>query len=202
MAGVLTGIFHAPLTGIFLIAEITGGYDLIIPLMIVSALSTAVSRYLNPDSLDEGKLKQSAISISITKDTHVLSELSLRGFVERDFVTVSHHATLRSLVDAVAHSKRNIFPVTDEHGALAGIIVLEDIREIMFSVALYDSVLVDQLMQQPIVVVNITDDMATVMEKFDKSGVWNIPVLEDGKYTGFISKSTIFSNYRDRLRRD
>ncbi len=202
MAGVLTGIFHAPLTGVFLIAEITGGYDLIIPLMIVSALSTAVSRYLSPRSLDQEKLQHDNSVVSFTKDTHVLSELLLESFIEKDFVQVRYNSTLRTLVDAVAHSKRSIFPVTDDQGKLAGIILLDDIRELMFNTALYDSVLVNQLMQKPLVTVNVHDDMSIVMEKFDKSAAWNIPVLEDGKYIGFISKSSIFSNYRDKLKHD
>ena len=202
MAGVLTGIFHAPLTGVFLIAEITGGYELIIPLMIVSALSTAVSRYLNPNSLDEAKLTQADHAISFDKDAHVLSSLSLNGFIEHDFVSVRLHSTLRGLVDAVAHSKRNIFPVIDDQGNLAGIIGLEDVREIMFNTTLYDSISVDQLMQKPLVTANVNDDMSLIMEKFDKSGVWNIPVLNEGKYIGFISKSRVFSNYRDKLKND
>lgn len=202
MAGMLTGIFHAPLTAVFLIAEITGGYDLIIPLMIVSALSTAVSRYLNPLSLDEAKLKQTDQSVSINKDIHVLSELSLAGFIEKDFVVVPAHASLRRLVDAVAHSKRNIFPVVDELGNLTGIIALENIRETMFDTAQYDTLSVDQLMQKPVVTANLNDNMRLIMEKFDKSGVWNIPVVSDGKYIGFISKSSIFTTYRDQLRQE
>ena len=202
MAGMLTGIFHSPLTGVFLIAEITGGYELIIPLMIVSALSTALSRYLNPLSLDEAKLKQGDHSIEFNKDSHVLSELSVEGFIEKDFVVVPIRSTLRTLVDAVAHSKRNIFPVVDEQDNLVGIIALENIREIMFNTSLYDTLLVDQLMQKPIVTANLSDDMSLIMEKFDKSGVWNIPVVSEGKYIGFISKSSIFTNYRDQLRQE
>ncbi len=202
MAGVLTGIFHAPLMAVFLIAEITGGYDLMIPLMIVSALSTAVSRYLNPHSLDEEKLKQTDRLITFNKDAHVLSELTVEGFIEKDFVTVQKSSSLRTLVDAVAHSKRSIFPIVDDDNRFVGIIILEDIREIMFNTSLYDSVLVSQLMQKPVVTVKTEDDMSTVMEKFDKSGAWNIPVLNDGMYVGFISKSRIFSNYRDKLRRN
>jgi CIC family chloride channel protein len=106
------------------------------------------------------------------------------------------------LVDAVAHSKRNIFPVTDDQGNLAGIIGLEDVREIMFDTTLYDSISVDQLMQKPLVTANVNEDMSLIMEKFDKSGVWNIPVLNEGKYIGFISKSRVFSNYRDKLKGD
>jgi len=202
MAGMLTGIFHSPLTGVFLIAEITGGYELIIPLMIVSALSTALSRYLNPLSLDEAKLKKSDHSIEFNKDSHVLSELSVEAFIEKDFVVVPVRSSLRTLVDAVAHSRRNIFPVIDEQDSLAGIIALENIREIMFNTAQYDTLLVDQLMQKPIVTANLSDDMSQIMEKFDKSGVWNIPVVDEGKYVGFISKSSIFTNYRDQLRQE
>ncbi len=202
MAGLLTGIFHSPLTGIFLIAEITGGYDLIIPLMLVSALSTAVSRYLNPNSLDVQKLKEREHSVSINKDTHVLSALSLKGFIETDFVTVQLHSSLRTLVEAIAQSKRNIFPVIDERGDLVGIIILEDIREIMFNTSLYDTVSVDQLMQKPVVMATVNDDMSSIMEKFDKSAAWSIPVLDDGKYKGFISKSRVFSNYREKLKNE
>jgi CIC family chloride channel protein len=170
--------------------------------MIVSALSTAVSRYLHPKSLDEVKLTQADHKISFDKDAHVLSSLSLNGFIEHDFVSVKLHSTLRSLVEAVAHSKRNIFPVTDDEGNLAGIIGLEDVREIMFNTTLYDSISVDQLMQKPLVTANANDDMSLIMEKFDKSGVWNIPVLKEGRYIGFISKSRVFSNYRNKLKGD
>jgi CIC family chloride channel protein len=202
MAGLLTGIFHAPLTAIFLIAEITGGYDLIIPLMIVSALSTTVSKYLGPYSLDEAKLSQMMEKISIGRDVHILSELSLARFIEKDFVVVRLGSNLRALTEAVIHSKRNVFPVVDDQGMLAGIIGLEDIREIMFDREQYDSLLVDQLMRMPVATASINDDMNLVMEKFDRSGVWNIPVLSEGTYLGFISKSSIFSNYRDRLKND
>ncbi len=202
MAGVLTGIFHAPLTGVFLIAEITGGYDLMIPLMIVSALSTAVSRYLHPYSLDEAKLKQNDQSISFDKDSHVLSELSITGCIEKDFASVPLHFKLRDLADVIAHSKRNIFPVVNEQGNLMGLIFLENIREIMFDTSVYDTTTVSQLMQKPLVTTNVDDDMSVIMEKFDKSGVWNIPVVKDGIYVGFISKSRIFSNYREKLKGD
>ena len=144
--------------------------------------------------MDEAKLKASAQDISLDKDSHVLSELSLKGLIERDFTPVPLHAKMRELINAIAHSKRNIFPVVDQDGTLAGIIVLEDIREIMFDTSQYDILTVDQLMQKPIAVTDWHEEMSTIMEKFDKSGVWNIPVLENGKYLGFVSKSSIFSN--------
>jgi CIC family chloride channel protein len=109
-------------------------------------------------------------------------------------------ANLRELVNAVAHSKRNIFPVTDELGKLAGIIALENIREIMFDTSKYDETPVRQLMQPPVVTATTDDEMADIMQKFDKSGVWNLPILDGKKYIGFISKSSIFSNYRDKLK--
>ncbi len=199
MAGVLTGIFHAPLMAVFLIAEITGGYDLIIPLMVVSALSTAVSKYFNSFSLDEAKLHQQGGVPRFGRDIQILSGLTLGGCVENDFVGVKPNDSLKMLTKAVSQSRRNIFPVIDEQGKLLGLIALEDIREIMFDSTRYDSVNVSQLMRPPIATVNIGDDMITVMEKFDKSGVWNIPLLDQGQYVGFISKSRIFSLYRDRL---
>lgn len=202
MAGILTGIFHAPLTGIFLIAEITGGYELIIPLMIVSAISTAMSRYAHPYSLDQAKLMEENGQVILDKDAHILSDLSVRGFIERDFISVQQSSTLRTLVDIVAHSKRNIFPVINDNGSLLGIITLENIREIMFNTEKYDTVSVEQLMEKPMVIVDINDSMSVIMEKFDKSGIWNIPVLDREKYVGFISKSRIFSNYRERLKND
>jgi CIC family chloride channel protein len=200
MAGMLTGIFHAPLTAVFLIAEITGGYELMIPLMIVAALSTAISRYLGPLSLDEAKLKQANQELSFDKDGHILSELHLSEFLEKDFVQINKSSKLRSLVDVIAHSKRNIFPVINNENSLVGIVALEDIREIMFNTELYDTTSVEQLMRAPGVVAQIDEDMASIMEKFDKTGVWNIPVLQHNKYLGFVSKSRIFSNYRTRLR--
>lgn len=201
MAGTLTGIFHAPLTGIFLIAEITGGYDLIIPLMIVAAISVSISKYLSPKSLDEEKLSQSDGTLTFSKEAHVLSEFSAKNFVEKDFAPVRIESDLRGLTDAVAHSKRNVFPIINEGGVLHGVINLEDVREMMFDTTLYDSVSVKQLMQKPTDVISIEDDMNVIMDKFDKSGIWNLPVIDpQGKYLGFISKSRILSNYREHMR--
>lgn len=203
MAGTLTGIFHAPLTGIFLIAEITGGYELIIPLMIVAAISVSISKYLNPKSLDDEKLKQSDSSVTFSKEAHILSGFSVKSCLEKDFASVSVESNLRGVTDVVAHSKRNVFPVVDDLGILKGVINLEDVREMMFDTTLYDSVLVKQLMQQPSVVIFIDDDMNVIMDKFDKSGAWNIPVVgSGGKYLGFVSRSGILSNYREKLKID
>ncbi len=200
MAGVLTGIFHCPLTAIFLIAELTGGYELIIPLMIVSALSTAIAKYIDPHSMDQGKIFRSAEPITFGRDTHILSELDMATFIEKDFIPVAAGSTLRELTQAITKSRRNIFPVVNTQGELMGVVILEEIRDIMFDTVKYDSVTVDQLMHKPAIVADVRDNMNTVMEKFDTSGVWNIPILDGGKYVGFVSKSRIFSNYRDRLK--
>lgn len=200
MAGMLTGVFHSPLTGIFLIAEATGGYSLMIPLMIVAALSSGAARFMKQDSLDETILKRNVKNFPFDKDTQLLSRLSMKDCIETDFAAVVTGSSLRQLVDIIAHSKRNIFPVIDENNVLLGVIALEDIRETMFNTAAYDEVSVNQLMRPPQVTATIDEEMASVMEKFDKSTVWNIPVLHEGKYMGFISKSNIFSSYRKRLK--
>ncbi len=200
MAGMLTGVFHSPLTAIFLIAEITGGYGLMIPLMIVSALSLTASRFLKQKALDETILKRQVANFSFDKDTQLLSRLSTTDCIEHDFIPVLTKSTLRTLVEVIAKSKRNIFPVVDGQNQLLGVIALEDVRETMFNTELYDTLTVNQLMRPPHVTAAIDEEMASIMEKFDKSTVWNIPVLDQGRYVGFISKSTIFSNYRKRLK--
>lgn len=202
MAGVLTGIFHAPLTAIFLIAEITGGYDLIIPLMIVAAISTAVSKYFNPRSLDEAKLYKVVLRESDPRgrDVQILSQLSVLDIIEKDFLPIQAGSTLRTLTTVIGKSKRNVFPVINSTNQLLGIISLEDIREMMFDSTRYDTTLVDKLMRTPAVTADVTDSMDVVMDKFDKSGVWNIPILNEKEYIGFISKSAILSNYRKQLR--
>jgi CIC family chloride channel protein len=202
MAGVLTGIFHAPLTAIFLIAEITGGYELIIPLMIVAAISTAVSKYFNSRSLDEAKLYKVVLRESDPRgrDVQILSQLSVAGIIEKDFIPVQAGSTLRTLTTVIGKSKRNVFPVINSTNQLMGIISLEDIREMMFDSSLYDTTLVDKMMRTPAVTADLTDSMDVVMDKFDKSGVWNIPVLSAKEYVGFISKSAILASYREQLR--
>jgi CIC family chloride channel protein len=104
-------------------------------------------------------------------------------------------------VKAITQSRRNVFPVIDERGSLEGIILLEDIREKMFDVSVYDTITTGQLMRPPAVIAELGEEMTSIMEKFDRSSVWNIPVVENGKYLGFISKAGIFSNYRKRLQR-
>ncbi|MDI1354634.1 MAG: chloride channel protein [bacterium] len=199
MAGLLSGIFHAPLTGIFIIAEITGGYELIIPLMIVSALSYAVSKYFMPLSIDGLKLMQKERIYTTNTDSYLLSNIDLTEFVETGFSEVPEEADLGAIVDAVSVSKRNLFPVLDKELRLKGLITIDDIRDIMFKQELYRKVTVKEVMRRPDYIITAKDDIRTAMKLFDESHLWNIPVVIDGKYRGFISKSTILEKYREVL---
>lgn len=199
MAGILTGVFHAPLTGIFLIAEITGGYDLMIPLMIVSAISYMVVKYFEPLSMDAKKLAKKGHVLMQNKDMTILSSLRTEKIIETDFQKISPEATLRELTEVVAHSARNIFPVIDGNNRLVGIITLDNIREIMFKSEMYDTVLVKQLMRKAPAIISPDESMHSVIKKFDETGSWNLPVVEDGEYAGFISKSSLLTKYRSQL---
>jgi CIC family chloride channel protein len=199
MAGILSGIFHAPLTGIFLIAEITGGYELIIPLMIVSAISYAVSKYFMPLSIDMTKLAKKEKIVVTDTDSYLLSNIDLAQFVENDFTEVPYDGTLRKLVEHISVSKRNLFPVVDKESRLRGIITVDDIRDIMFKQELYDKVYVSELMRIPAYIITARDDIRSAMKLFDESHLWNIPVVFNGVYKGFISKSTILEKYREVL---
>lgn len=200
MAGVLCGVFRAPLTSIFLIAEITGGYDLIIPLMIVASLSLLVVRYLQPRSLDAIKLLQKGFEHTSNQDSIILSALATGNLIETNFLPVSPNASLGELVNLISQSKRNIFPVVDEAGELRGVLLLDQIREVMFKTELYDTMLVKEIQQAPPAILSFDESMASVMEKFDKTQAWNLPVVKDKQYAGFVSKSMIFSEYRKWLR--
>ncbi|MCC6690488.1 MAG: chloride channel protein [Bacteroidia bacterium] len=199
MSGILSGIFHAPLTAIFLIVEITGGYELMIPLMIVSALSFTVVKYFEPYSMDVKKLAKKGHVLTYNKDKSILASLKISTIIETDFHKVSPETKLGELIEVVAHSKRNIFPVVNETNQLLGIILLDNIREVMFKTELYDNVFAKELMRQPATTVTSDEPMHAVMRKFDETGAWNLPVIDHNQYIGFISKSSIFSKYRKVL---
>ncbi|TXK51928.1 chloride channel protein [Pontibacter qinzhouensis] len=199
MAGILSGVMHAPLTAVFLIAEITGGYTLMIPLMLVSATSFALVKYFEPYSLDTKKLAQKGALLARNKDMTVLHIMKIKHLIETDFQAVSPDATLGELVEVIANSRRNLYPVVNENQQLEGLILLENVREIMFKPEKYDLIKASELMIQPPVVVQYNDTMADVMKKFDEAGVWNLPVLNEKQYVGFVSKSSIFTKYRKLL---
>ncbi|MES2559188.1 MAG: chloride channel protein [Bacteroidota bacterium] len=199
MGGLISGVLHAPLTGIFLIAEITGGYILFIPLMIVSAMSYFITRYFESNSIYTKTLIERGFII-LDKDTALLSELSINAVVENDFSTLGPRQTLRELVETVSASTRNIFPVVDKHNKLVGIITMDDIREVMFKQKLYDKIRVNELMSIPKITVGSSEKMEQVMKYFEEYEVWYIPVIdEEEQYAGFISKTVVLHQYRERL---
>lgn len=199
MAGILSGVFHAPLTGIFLIAEITGGYELIIPLMLVSSISFVIVKYFQPESLDSKKLKEKGAIVSENKDKSILGKLQIRAMIETDFSPVHFKATLRDIVEIIKHSKRNIFPVVKKNGKLLGVIYLDHIRQEMFNAELYDRVTAREVMRKASVTIDIQEDIFSIMKKFEESGQWNLPVVEEGIYIGYLSKSSILDKYRHEL---
>lgn len=201
MCGVMAGVQHSPLSAIFLIAEITGGYELFIPLMFVSAISFTTTTYFQKDSLYKLQLRDQGKSLPESKDQELLDNITLSHVIERDLLPIHYQAKLLDLINLVKVSKRNIFPVVDDQKRLLGIITLDDIRDIMFDPEKQQSLPVKQLMHSPPEVLSITENMQTAMEKFERSGAWNLPVLEEERYIGFVSKSRIFNAYRKRLLR-
>ncbi|GAB1472565.1 chloride channel protein [Bacteroidota bacterium] len=200
MAGLMAGVMQAPLTAIFLIAEITGGYLLFMPLIITSVVSFITIRSFEPYSIYTKRIAKDGELLSHDSDKTVLTLLKTCDLIETDFKPVDIDSNLSHLVESVANSKRNIFPVTDRNGQLCGIIYLDDIREIMFKKELYEITPVIRLMKSaPVTVIN-DDKMDIVMRKFETSGAWNLPVTDSGgRYLGFVSKSKIFSAYREQL---
>ncbi len=199
MAGLIAGVLHAPLTAIFLIAEITSGYELFIPLMTVAAISYVCSKYFIPHSLFNLQLALKGELMTHNKDKAVLMQMQLDKLVEKNFSTIQSEMNLGTLVKVVAESKRNIFPVVNENNIFLGIINLDDIRRVMFDQSLYTKFTVSDLMHQPMGSIKLYDPMDKVMAKFKETGAWNLAVTCQGEYIGFISKSKLFSNYRRKL---
>jgi len=200
MSGLMSGILHAPLTAIFIIAEITNGYTLFVPLMLVSAIAYSTTIYFESHSLYEKHLAQRGDLIPKDKDKRVLREINIDKVLETDLLKIAPEATLGELVELVRKSKRNLFPVVNVKGELVGILTLDDFRDIMFDHQQYDEIFVNSLMHTPPAHVSPHENMQSVMEKFESTGAWNLPVLDDGKYVGFLSKSRIFNTYRNKLR--
>jgi CIC family chloride channel protein len=199
MAGLMAGVMHAPLTAIFLIAEITGGYSLFIPLMITSTIAYITILWFTRHSIYTQRLAERGELLTHHKDEVVLTLMKLEKVIEKDCITVGVEDSLGTLIKAVSRSKRNIFPVLNDEAELVGIVLLDNIRQVMFEQEKYEDTFVSDVMITPPEVVNITDNMDLVMKKFNSSGSWNLPVLKDGKYYGFVSKSKIFNSYRDVL---
>lgn len=199
MAGLMAGVMHAPLTAIFLIAEITGGYGLLIPLIITSTFSFITIIYFEPHSIYTKRLAKRGELITHHKDRTVLRLMNWKKEIEKDLIKIHPEETLGELVKNISRSKRNIFPVIDNEGILQGVVLLDNVREIMFNSDMYDSTYVRDLMITPPDNISMDDTMEMVMKRFEETGAWNLPVTENGKYSGFISKSRVFTAYRKLL---
>ena len=200
MAGLMSGVMHAPLTGIFLIAELTGGYDLFLALMIVSVSAYLTIIVFEPHSIYSMRLAKRGELLTHHKDKAVLTLMNVENVVETDFAKASPDMDLGQMVRLISKTRRNLFPVVDGQERLLGIVRMDDIRNIMFRQELYHRFKVEAFMVSPPDKILRTDTMDIVMRKFDDTKAWNLPVVdEDGRYMGFISKSKIFNNYRQVL---
>jgi chloride channel protein, CIC family len=196
MAGVMAAVMHAPLTAIFLIAEITGGYQFFVPLMITSVVAYLTIIPFEPHSIYTKRLAETGELITHHKDKAVLSRLSIEKLIEKNFITTGPDATLGDFVKLVAKSQRNVFPVIDDENNFLGVIFINDIRHIIFETDQYDSVYMRNLMFMPDTLVEQDATMEDVAQKFTESSHYNLPVLKDGKYIGFVSRANVFSAYR------
>jgi len=201
MAGLMAGVMHAPLTAIFLIAEITSGYSLFIPLMITAAISYVITSQFQPNSVYTLELAERGDLVTHNKDQAVLTLMDIEQVVENNFEILTDNMNLGQIVnEGVVKSNRNIFPVVDKNNIFKGIILLDDIRTIMFDKSLYEEMTVTSLMQRAPDVIDLKEcRMNHIMKKFQDTDAWNLPVVRDGKYVGFISKSKLLTAYRQKL---
>lgn len=200
MAGLMSAVMHAPLTGVFLIAELTGGYGLFLPLLIVSGMSYLTIYLFEEHSIYSMRLAQKGELLTHHKDKAVLTLMKVENVIEKDFDVVRPEMPLGELVKVISTAKRNIFPVVDEQGVMQGIVLLDDIRNIMFRTELYTRFRVAKLMISPPAMISVQDTMEKVMKVFDDTNAWNLPVVdESNRYIGFVSKSKIFNTYRQVL---
>ena len=200
MAGVMSAVMHAPLMAIFLTAEMTGGYQLFLPLLIVSTISYGTIRLFLPWSIYSMRLAQRGELLTHEKDKSVLTLLKVDNVIEKDFLPVRPEMSLKEMVDVISRSNRNLFPVIDNDDNLLGIVLLDDIRNIMFRPDLYRKLKVNKFMTTAPAKIEVNEPMEVVMKKFDDTNAWNLPVVENGKYIGFVSKSKIFNSYRRVLK--
>jgi CIC family chloride channel protein len=201
MAGIMAGVIHAPLTAIFLIAEITGGYVLFVPLMIVSALSYFISRYFEPYSIYTKKLAQKGYVFTDDKDTNVLRQILLDDLIETEFFPLLITDKFGKLIEAFTNSNRNIFPVIDSDNNFIGVIQLDYVKELLFRPELYENMTIGDIASKDILSIDAGENMEVVMTKLENSNLWNIPVTRNGKYLGFVSRSNVLSFYRRILKK-
>ena len=200
MAGVMAGVMHAPLTGAFLIAELTGGYGMFLALMITSTIAYITILAFEPHSLYAMRLAKKGELLTHNTDKNILTLLKTENVIETDLQTLRPNMYLEDVIRMIAKSNRNIFPVLDSKKRMIGFISLDEIRNIMFRPELYRRFKVSQLMVSPPTFVALSDSMEKVMFKFEQTKAWNLPVIDENeKYVGYVSKSKIFNSYRDLL---
>ncbi len=200
MAGLISGIMHAPLTGIFLIVDITGRYDTILPLILVSALSTTICHVFEPASFYLRDLMERGQYLKPRTDAKVLADLSISELVEKDCKTVPRNMLLGDFVKVVQQSHRDYFPVVDENTReFQGMIHLNDIRPYLFDPLMYETVFLEQIMKTNVETVDIHEDLSDVLDKMDARGLFSMPVVSSNRFVGMISKATLLDRYRNEL---
>lgn len=200
MAGVMAGVMHAPLTAIFLVAEITGGYKLFIPLILVSSIGFLVNLYFNPHSIYTKRLAEKGELFTHNKDTMVLSLMRQKELIESNFICLLPTASLGDLVKAIGRSSRNIFPIVDEENKFLGLVFLDEVKPLIFDPSLYNKILVSEIMFKPNFCADISDSMEEIAQKFLNIKDYNIPILDGDKYVGFLSRANVFSVYRTKIK--
>lgn len=199
MAGVMSGVMNAPLTSIFLIAELSNGYELFIPLMITACISFAVDYYFNPDSIYTKQLRMKGELLTHDKDQSVFVFLNLDDLMETDFLRIKQNHTLGDIVHIIASARRNIFPVIDNFGHLLGVVQLDDLREDMFKREKYGTPIIHYMIQPPDKIL-LHEQIQSVLPRFEENHTWMLPVVDkENRYQGFISKSRILNAYREQL---
>ncbi|MBL7885672.1 MAG: chloride channel protein [Flavobacterium sp.] len=200
MAGILSGLFHAPLTGIFLIGEITGGYDLMVPLMIVSSISYAVSRQFEKHSMDVKALADKGEVFTSDKDKNILQSIDLLKLVHTDIQTISLDKSLENVVEHLSNSKQNLIPVVDDKQKLLGMVDFEEIRSIVFNPYRIKFTTVEEVLSQPKEIINLDDGMELIMEKFESANESTLLVIKSGKLFGILYKVSVLEAYREQLK--
>jgi CIC family chloride channel protein len=198
MSTILAAVLHAPLTAIFLVVEMTNGYGLIVPLMLTTAISYVTNRTFNSHSIFTKILAEQGNLITHHKDQTILTLLQVKHVIDNDLLTIKPNSTLKELTLLISKSKRNLFPVVDEDGKYYGLIDMDDVREVMFQPDLYKTP-IEKYMMQAKEHVSTKDTMEKVMQKFKNTGYYNLPVVDDGLYIGFVSRANIFTAYREML---
>lgn len=200
MAGVLSGVMYCPLTAIFLIAEITNGYELFIPLMIVSSISFFIVKSYEPFSMETKKLAQDGQIFTHKKEKNILTSITIEDMLQDTYESISIDKKLKDLIEVIKRSEKNIFAVHDSRERFTGIIELNDIKQKLFLPDQFDKISIKSLMKKPAAILFLEQDMHTAMEKFDTTLSWYLPVLDiNKKFLGFISKSKLFNKYREIL---